>query len=42
MDKAIQIIEKKIQHLESVLTTTKPYFVTIGVLKDLIIEIKKQ
>ena len=41
MDKAIEILENKIAHLESVLTEHRPYWLTIGILKDLIREIKE-
>jgi hypothetical protein len=42
MDKAIEIIENKITHLESVLVENKPYWLVIGILKDLIREINEK
>ena len=42
MDKAIEILEKKIVHLESLFTEHKPYWLTIGIIKDLIREIKEK
>ena len=42
MDKAIEILEKKIAHLESVLVENRPYWLTIGILKDLIREMQEK
>jgi hypothetical protein len=41
-NEAIEILEKKIVHLESVFVDAKPYWLVIGILKDLIIELKEK